>query len=228
MSHAAVASERDFSKWAFFALMAACTLLVIYVDEKFLIVRSDPEWRHIAAFKWLLLPHGLAGATALLTGPLQFSDKLRAASPKLHRWTGRIYIAAVCCVAAPMGMYIGVHFEPRAIYIEQYFQAGLWWLTTATALACILTRRIAMHKIWMMRSYGFCLVFVLSRVPDAFTHMSDQVLSDVLWSLVIAALIVPDFILLARDFLRTRRRAMSAQPIGAENRAPTSRLSATG
>ena len=227
MSNLAVATSRDFSKWAFFAFISACTLLVIYVDEKFLIVRSDPEWRHIAAYKWLLLPHGLAGAAALLTGPLQFSDRLRTANPKVHRWTGRIYIAAICCVAAPVGMYIGTHFEPRSIYIEQYFQAGFWWFTTATAFVCILTRRIAMHKIWMMRSYGFCLVFILSRVPDAFTHMSDQVLADVLWSLVIGALIGPDFILLARDFLRTRRRRLSSNPISGENSTPANRLSAS-
>jgi hypothetical protein len=69
--------------------MAAATLLVIHADEGFLVSPADPEWRHIAPFKWLLLPHGLAGAGALFTGPLQFSDRIRAYRPGLHRWTGR-------------------------------------------------------------------------------------------------------------------------------------------
>jgi len=204
MSGTTAAARPQYAKWAFFALMAACTLLVIDVDERFLVVAKDPEWMHIAPFKWLLLPHGVAGATALLLGPFQFSDRLRSAYPTIHRWAGRLYIAAICLVAAPLGMYIGGHFEPRSIYVEQYFQAGFWWLTTAIAFVCILNRQIALHKIWMMRSYGFCLVFVLSRVPDAFMHMNDQQLADVLWSLVVAALVGPDLILTTRGLLRGR------------------------
>jgi hypothetical protein len=198
-------SERDYVKWAFFALMAACVVLVIFVDERFLVVRSDPEWRHIAPFKWWLLPHGLAGAAALLIGPLQFSDTLRRTHPHLHRLTGRIYVGAICLIAAPIGMYIGANFEPKTIQIEQCFQAGLWWLTTAVAFVCILNRLIERHKLWMMRSYGFCLIFVLSRVPDAFIDWNDQLRADVLWSLVVAALVVPDLALTARELVRRRR-----------------------
>ncbi len=142
-------------KWVFFGAMALATLLVIHADETFLVSPADHEWRHIARFKWLLLPHGLAGAVALFAGPLQFSDRIRANRPRLHRWTGRIYIGAICLVAAPLGLYIGSHYEPRTIHVEQYFQAGLWWLTTAIAFVCILNRQIAMHKVWMMRSYGY-------------------------------------------------------------------------
>jgi len=72
-----------------------------------------------------------------------------------------------------------------------------------------------MHKLWMMRSYGFCCIFVLSRVPDGFhIQLSDQALADVLWSLVIAALMVPDLVLTARELARiaSRRRARGAVP----------------
>lgn len=210
MAGATARSERDYVKWAFFALMAACTLLVIFIDERFLVIWSDPEWRHIVRFKWWLLPHGLAGAAALLTGPLQFSDTLRRARPQLHRVTGRIYVGAICLIAAPIGMYIGANFEPKAIHLEQSFQAGFWWLTTAVAFVCILNRQVERHKLWMMRSYGFCLVFVLSRVPDAFMHWNDQLLADVLWSLVVAALVAPDLALTARDLVRKRRSRVPA------------------
>jgi hypothetical protein len=202
-------------KWVFFGAMAAATLLVIHADEGFLVSPTDPHWRHIAPFKWLLLPHGLTGALALFTGPLQFSDRIRANWPKLHRWTGRIYVGAICLVAAPLAGYIGGHYEPQTIRVEQYFQAGLWWLTTAIAFACILNRQIPMHKVWMMRSYGFCCIFILSRVQDGFhIQLSDQVLADLLWSLVIAALIVPDLILTMRELerLASRRRARGTVP----------------
>ena len=206
MAGANIGGGRDYAKWAFFALIALCALAAIYADERFLFIPNDPEWRHIQPFKWLLLIHGPFGATALLLGPFQFSDTLRRARPQLHRWIGRTYVGAIA-IASPVALYIGARFEPRTIAIEQYFQAGGWFLTTAIALAYI-ARQIPAHKIWMMRSYGFCLVFILSRVPDIIPgyHMSDQVLGDVLWSLVIAALVVPDLILAARAELRRRRR----------------------
>jgi len=203
MSEAAVRTERDYLKYTFFAVMAACWLLVIYVDERFLVIDSDPEWQHIAEFKWWLLLHGLAGAAALAIGPLQFSNRIRKRRPQLHRLTGRVYVGAICLIAAPIGMYVGTTYEPKEVYIEQYFQAGLWWLTTAIAFICILNRQIEQHKVWMMRSYAFCLVFILSRVPDAFIKMSDQLVADMLWSLVIVALISPDLVQTARK-LRPR------------------------
>jgi hypothetical protein len=199
---------RDYAKWAFFALVALSVLVVIFVDERFLVIPSDPEWRHIQPFRWELLIHGPLGAVALFTGPLQFSDRLRRARPRLHRWTGRAYIAAIA-VAAPIGALVGARYEVSAIQLEQYFQGGFWFLTTAMALVCILRKNVPAHKAWMMKSYGFCLVFVLSRLPDAIPgyHMTPQVLADLLWGLVVAALVVPDLILTTRELARRRVRA---------------------
>ncbi len=207
MAGTAVGVRRDYVKWAFFGLMALCTLVVIWADERFLVDAADPEWKHIAAFKAWLAVHGPFGALALFTGPFQFSDALRRTRPNVHRWIGCIYIGAIA-VAASVALYIGPRFEPRAIQIEQYFQAGGWLLTTVIALFFILRRNIAVHKLWMMRSYGFCLVFLLSRVPDAVPgfHWNDQALSDTLWGLVVAALIGPDLILAAREQWRRRGR----------------------
>jgi hypothetical protein len=50
--------------------------------------------------KWLLLPHGIGGALALLIGPLQFSNRLRARHLRLHRILGRFYIGGVAIAAA--------------------------------------------------------------------------------------------------------------------------------
>ena len=200
-------ADRDYLKLGFFGLMALATLWVIYVDERFLLLPKDPEWAHIAGFKWWLAVHGPFGALALLLGPFQFSDTLRRLRPRLHRWLGRIYIGAIM-VAASIALYIGPRFEQPSTQIEQYFQGGLWLFTTLMALFFILRRNIPAHKLWMMRSYGFCLVFVLSRVPDGFPafHETPQILSDMLWGLVVAALVVPDLVLSGRDILRRRAR----------------------
>lgn len=219
MAGKTVSDGRDYAKWAFFAVMGLCALLVIWTDERFLVNPADPEWRHIAPFKWLLLPHGLFGATALCIGSLQFSDTLRRTRPAVHRWTGRIYIGGVA-VASSLAFYFGPKYEPQTIHIEQYFSAGLWFATTAIALAFILGRQIAFHKLWMMRSYGLALAFILSRVPDAFMHMNDQQLADVLWSLLVAGLLGPDVILTVRELTRGAARRRSRSVAGKPQAVP--------
>jgi hypothetical protein len=97
-----------------YLLFAAIGLMLAYViphDESFLVHSKDPMWQHYEPFKWWLLPHGIAGACALLLGPMQFSDRLRNRFRKLHRVVGRIYAAGVF-VAAPLGFYIQ-YFQER-------------------------------------------------------------------------------------------------------------------
>lgn len=198
--------SRDHSKNLFFLLVALSFLTVLVVDESFLLKPNDPEWTHIAPFRWLLLVHGLLGATALLIGPFQFSERLRTARPKLHRMMGRIYVGAVF-ISAPVATWIGYHLEGPTTAPEQIAQGGFWFLCTAMALICALRRSFQIHRMWMMRSYGFCLVFVFSRVPDAIPgfRWTDPVLSNALWWMIAFALVGPDLIVTTRTLLRGRK-----------------------
>ncbi len=214
-------TNSDRLKIAFFALMGLCVLLVVWVDERFWFNPADPHWKHIDPVKYLLMLHGLAGLTALTVGSVQMSSRIRRERPALHRALGKVYIGAVC-IAAPVAIYIGTStLEPVSIRFEQYFQGGLWLLSALIAWACIRSGQMAMHKAWMMRSYGFTLIFVLARVPDAFMNTENpQFLSDMLWSLVIVALIAPEIILTAQTLLRIRS-AKARQSRGAEAEAVT-------
>jgi hypothetical protein len=91
-----------------YLLGAVIGLMYVYVilhNESFLVNNADPEWSHIATFKWFLLPHGLAAGCALLLGPFQFSERLRRRFTMLHRVMGRFYVVGVL-LGAPMGLYI--------------------------------------------------------------------------------------------------------------------------
>ncbi|PYV85589.1 MAG: hypothetical protein DMG93_00860 [Acidobacteria bacterium] len=98
-------------KYFLFGIVALMVGYVVFHNESFLWNRQDPSWQHYHPFRWWLLPHGLAGASALLLGPLQFSDRLRQRFTKFHRVVGRIYIFGAL-VAAPLGAYIQ-YFEER-------------------------------------------------------------------------------------------------------------------
>ena len=111
-------------KYLLFAFIGLMILYVLRHNERFLVDATDPVWRHYQAFKWWLLPHGLAGACALLLGPIQFSDRLRLRFAKLHRVVGRFYVVGVF-IAAPLGFYIQYFQERMGASLSFSFAAAL-------------------------------------------------------------------------------------------------------
>src|SRR6266581_9673601 len=154
-------------KYLLFALIGLMFLWVLDHSERFLIDPNDGEWMHIQSFKWWLLPHAIAGACALILGPMQFSDRLRQRFIGVHRAVGRLYVTGVF-IAAPLGVYIQYLNEPlgfaRSFTIETVFQAGLWMLTTGIAFAFILKGKVQQHSQWMTRSFAVAIVFLEVRV----------------------------------------------------------------
>ena len=213
------AAAPDLVKYGFFVLLALSVPLVLWADERFLINPADPHWKHVAPFKWLLLVHALAGLTALTTGTLQMSSRIRRLRPALHRALGKVFIGSVT-VAAPAALAITLAgFEPRSIVVEQWFQSGGWLISPWIAYACIRSGQMPLHKAWMMRSYAFTLIFIFSRVPDYFMPTeSDQFLSDLLWSLVVVAALAPELILTTQTLWRIR--SAKARHAAALNAAP--------
>src|SRR5579863_3075246 len=144
-------------KYFLFAVIGLMLAYVIPHDESFLVHPKDPQWQHYEPFKWWLLPHGIAGACALLLGPLQFSDRLRNRFRKLHRVVGRIYVAGVFA-GAPLGLYIQYFQErtgdPRSFTIAAAALAILWITTTGIALVFIRQGRVQEHRQWMTRSFA--------------------------------------------------------------------------
>lgn len=100
------------TKHLVFGFVALMIAYVLYHKERFLLDPTDPIWQHYQSFEWWLLPHGLAGACAMLLVPMQFSDRLRARLAKLHRVIGRIYVTCALFLA-PLGAYIQ-YFRSRS------------------------------------------------------------------------------------------------------------------
>src|SRR5262245_13766541 len=142
-------------KYLLFAFVSLMFAYVLRHNEYFLVEPNAPVWQHYQPFKWWLLPHGLAGACALLLGPMQFSDRLRQRFTRLHRVLGRIYVAGAL-IAAPLGAYIQ-YFEERidgtrSITLATVVLAFLWMTTTGIAFAFILKGKVQQHRQWMTRS----------------------------------------------------------------------------
>jgi uncharacterized membrane protein len=205
-------------KYLLFGFIGLMLAYVLVHDESFLINAKDPEWLHIQSFRWWLLPHGLAGACALVLGPMQFSDRLRQRFVKLHRIVGRVYIACVF-IAAPLGPYIQHADErlgdARSFTIETMFQGGIWMLTTGIALVFILKGKVQQHRQWMTRSFGTGpLIFLEVRVIGGLTgweNLGPHVNEIIVWACTASSLLIADLVLQAEELYRTRSIRAKAQ-----------------
>jgi len=198
-----------------FAFIIAMTVYVLYHREHFLLDPTDPVWQHYETFKWWLLPHGVAGACALLLAPLQFSDRLRRRYALLHRVIGRIYVAGVL-VLAPLGAYIQYLDESvgasRSFTVASVIDAVLLLVTTGIGLAFAVARKIPQHRQWMTRSYAVGLVFFEGRfimgVAGLDRPPNPAIDEIIVWSCVAMAVLIGD---LANQWheLRTPRRRLA-------------------
>lgn len=202
------------AKTYLFVFVGLMLAYVLYHNESFLIHPKAPIWLHYQPFKWWLLPHGIAGACALLLGPMQFSDRLRQRFTKLHRIMGRIYIGGVL-IASPLGFYVEFFQErtgaPRSLSLAAATQATLWMATTVIALAFILQGKVQQHRQWMTRSFAVALVFLEVRVILGITgweNLGPAAVTTTVWACNAFAIPLADILLQWQDF---RRRPASAK-----------------
>ncbi len=214
MSTVLIASLRTRSwlrpKYLLFGFIVLMLAYVIPHDESFLVHPKDPLWQHYEPFKWWLLPHGIAGACALLLGPMQFSDRLRDRFRQLHRVVGRIYVAGVF-VAAPLGFYIQYFQErmgdPRSFSIAAAVDAALWMITTGTAMVFILKGKVQEHRQWMTRSFAVALVFLEVRVIGGvagWDSLDAQVNETIVWVCLAFSILSADLVLQWQELRRQR------------------------
>jgi uncharacterized membrane protein len=197
-------------KYLLFGFIGLMLAYVIPHDESFLVHTKDPLWQHYEPFKWWLLPHGIAGACALLLGPMQFSDRLRDRFRQLHRVVGRIYVACVF-VAAPLGFYIQYFQErmgdPRSFSVAAAVDAVLWMITTGTAMVFILKGKVQEHRQWMTRSFAIALVFLEVRVIGGvagWDSLDVHVNETIVWACLAFSILSADLVLQWQQLGRQR------------------------
>ncbi len=153
------------AKYVLWTLMAAAALSVLFYSEVPIFQKAQ-EREQLYHFRWTLYPHIATATLAFLTGPWQFSTRLRRRNPRVHRILGRVYAACVF-IAAPTAFIstLLTHY-PNAIYFETGIavQASAWVLTTALAITFAIRRRLSTHRTWAIRSYAVTFTFVLTRV----------------------------------------------------------------
>jgi uncharacterized membrane protein len=206
-------STRDWPKYALFAALGLMTMFVLWNNERFFLDPEAPQWAHYLAIRWHLIPHGLAGTLALALGALQFSTRVRRHHPRIHRLSGRFYIAGTF-VAAPVALWIAFINSPWFLVPFTIVQASAWMLFTGAAYLCIRRRQVTLHREWMVRSYSVVLIFLEGRVLMAIPALERGGMDSVVlvnWACLAVTLVGTEF------FLRWRELFPAAAKLPAEN-----------
>jgi len=204
-------------KYALFAVLGVMALFVLWNNERFFLNPQAPEWAHYNPIRWHLLPHGLSGTLALALGALQFSTRLRRRHLRIHRLSGKLYIAGTF-VAAPVAIWMAFVNSPWFLIPFTVVQASAWMLFTLIAYLCIRRRDISSHREWMMRSYAIVLIFlegrVLMAIPALARHGMDAIVL-VNWACLAVTLVVMECLLRWREIFPSARPNNALHPSAA-------------
>lgn len=203
-THRALPIIRGRLKYLVFTFLGLMMAYVAIHNESFLVNWKDPIWAHYREIKWYLLPHGVTAACALLLGPLQFSDRLRARYANVHRIVGRAYVVGVM-IGAPLGAVMQAVEGPVEWTTLAIVDATLWVSTTAIALTFILNGNVTQHRNWMTRSYAVAIVFLEGRFLGGITGIdaTNQTMQlAIIWTCLAMSIPVADIGIHLEEMLR--------------------------
>jgi uncharacterized membrane protein len=112
---------------------------------------------------WLFLHIG-GGVVALAVGSFQFSRLLRTRYLNLHRWMGRIYLAAVAIGGVAAFRMALESFGGLPTHVGFGMLAVLWLATSAMAYLRVRERKVQAHREWMIRSFALTFAAVTLRI----------------------------------------------------------------
>jgi uncharacterized membrane protein len=141
-------------------MLLSCLVVVLYSTTYFL---STPGDKHFSRYILPLRLHIAGGMGALLAGPWQFSDKLRARALNLHRWLGRFYLLEVALGSIAGFAIATVSEEGWPTHLGFGTLAVLWFFTGLQAYRMVRAGNIAAHRKWMIRNFALTLAAVTLR-----------------------------------------------------------------
>lgn len=108
--------------------------------------------------------HLAGGSIALATGAWQLNTHLRTRHPSIHRWIGRVYVAAVLVGGLGAAILAPRSREGMVTHWGFGLLAVAWLGTTVVAYRAIRRRDLASHRRWMLRSYALTFAAVTLRI----------------------------------------------------------------
>src|SRR6266478_10167976 len=152
---------------AFIGIAVAARRSIVLLRPGALSARNNPAADMDSSFadrRVLTLTHILPAMLFMALGPLQFVRGLRSKHPRVHRWSGRIFLTASAVVGVTglrlaYGKTIGGVDEKAAITLFGTF----FLIALARGLWHAMRREFAQHREWMIRGYAIGLAVATIR-----------------------------------------------------------------
>lgn len=139
-------------------LMLRITLQYWPIRDDAAFLQIKQQYLEIAPWRLAFFVHVFTSMFALAAGLTQFSTRLRARWPALHRRVGWLYIVNVCLVTGPASLVMARYANGgRTSRVAFCLLALLWMGTTAMGLVTARRRDWEGHREWMVRSYALTL-----------------------------------------------------------------------
>jgi uncharacterized membrane protein len=167
MSTQILVFERSYARRAGWVLTVLSSLAVgLYAFSVVLLPQARPPFAADLVDRWGVIAflHFAGSGIALTCGALQFSQRLRARAPAVHRWIGRVYVSAVLGGGSAGLVMATASSGGIAARIGFGLLAVLWLSSTARAYVAIRQRDIRTHRTWMFRSFGLTFAAVTLRI----------------------------------------------------------------
>jgi len=101
--------------------------------------------------------HFCMGAVLVLAWPILFSSRIRARHRAVHRWTGRVYVAAGLFAGIGGWSFIVAHHTGRADHTAFAIWGSLMMLSAAMAFVHARAKRFDLHRAWAIRLFAMVL-----------------------------------------------------------------------
>lgn len=161
-----------------------------------------------------LIAHIFFAFIALITGFLQFSDRLRNEKPQLHRLFGRVYVFSVL-ISGLLALVVILYVDNFAKATSFITLTVIWLFTSWKGYSTARQRNFSDHRKWMIRSFGVTLVAVSGRLivpillltysllngfslPGGREKMVEEVLNVNIWVGLVINLIIIEWIILSK------------------------------
>jgi uncharacterized membrane protein YozB (DUF420 family) len=127
----------------------------------------------------LLVTHIFLGSVVLLAACLQVWPWLRQNHPRVHRISGRSYVAAALPASLAVMVIASMGLHGANQQVANTILAGLWFGTTVAGFRAVRQGRYLDHRRWMLRSFA----------------LSFSIIANRLWSMILFAVFVPEIFL---------------------------------
>ena len=152
--------QRRLAAALWWTMLVSSIAVAMYGSFYFLARPSDD---HFSRFILPLRLHIAGGMGALLSGPWQFSEKLRARAINRHRWIGRFYLLSVG-IGSIAGLVMSlISKEGTPTHWGFGILAVLWFFTGLQGYLAVRRGDIPAHRRWMIRNFALTLAAVTLR-----------------------------------------------------------------